>query len=122
MKKEVEDNIEAFSTFQEPPGSSGGDLELEPIVMPPKQIHSPLDVSEMRCHLQETMEEALSGEEPMPRVSSLPWLKKLLLLHTMFAHLNFRDLRKMLNLPTTGPDPQCLYCAQTKLNGSHSPR
>ena len=68
------------------------------------------------------MEEALSGEEPMPKVSSLPWLRKLLLLHTMFAHLNFRDLRKMLNLPTTGPDPQCLYCAQTKLKRHPQPK
>ena len=38
------------------------------------------------------------------------------------AHLNFRDLRKMLKLPTTGPDPQCLHCSACKLKRHPQPK
>ena len=90
------------------------EFERCPIVEAPEDDHLP-STAQLRLYLQETMEEALNGEEPMPKVSSLPWLKKLLLMYNICAHLNFRDLRKILKLPTTGPDPQCLHCASCKM-------
>ena len=81
MKTIANNNMETFSALQMPLEPQG-ESERCPIVEAPEHVVLP-SISQLRFYFQETMEEVLSGEAPMPKVSSLPWLKKLLLMHNI---------------------------------------
>ena len=47
---------------------------------------------------------------------------QLLLAHKMFAHLNFKYVRKALGLSETGANPVCNTCSMVKLKQGKLPR
>ena len=54
--------------------------------------------------------------------NSTTFASQLLLAHKMFAHINFKYLRKALGLPATGVDPTCNTCSMVKLKQGKLPK